>query len=189
MSWPVLFVILVLVVIIALPVRSAIRRRRAEKTGKVTNAKLVTIADGFGSTGHQPNMRYTLAVDQPDGSVREVLWTETLDPAQPRRLGDPVLVVVDPANPSRVYPADRNAIGRKDATGARLRTLATISAPYQGTRLYVGDIAQITPVAGGETSVLVNVVRIGSKPRPVFCTQHFSSDKEFTVGDRVFAPP
>ena len=186
MSWTVLFVSLVLLLTLVLPVWNAMRRRRVERTGRIANAKIVRIADGFGSTGHQPNMRYTLAVDQPDGSVQEVLWKETLDPAQPRKVGDPILVVVDSTNPTRVYPADRNAMRRKDAAGARLRTLATIPAPYQGTRLYVGDIAQITPLPGGESSVLVNVVRIGSKPQPVFCTQAFSSDKEFAVGDRVF---
>ena len=95
------------------------RHKRAQSTGVVVYATVVSIeADKvFGKPSEL--MKIRLWLQEPDKDRREVILRSRMAPGQEIEPGMRVAVVVDPTNPKKVYPADEQAQKRVVLTGSR----------------------------------------------------------------------
>lgn len=161
------------------------RKRRSERTGRITMATIVSLHSTGAYEEYQPVMQIDLDVDQPDGTQRRCSIRKTLQPGMSMNPGDRCTVVIDPKNADRVYLADSTALKRQGDSAAALRLAQSIPSQFSG-KLAVGDVRGFTSAGNGLTSVQVDVVNIGHPPQPVFCQQRFSGAIPFGIGDRVF---
>jgi hypothetical protein len=94
------------------------REQRAQRDGVVVYATLVSSepVKGFGKI----NMRkIVMRVQEPDSDAREVSIRTRVEPGQKFTAGAMLPMVIDPANPKRVYPATPESAKRAVLTGSR----------------------------------------------------------------------
>ena len=99
------------------------RYRRIEKTGPVVEATVVRLATPenqsyeLSHTGYV-DMHVYLSMQLPDGSEIQTHIVEQFSRSHFRRVGDRLLVVVDPRNSKVVYPANEEAEARAGLSGS-----------------------------------------------------------------------
>ena len=96
------------------------RQQFAEREGVVVYATVVS-AEPVGGWAKQLDMKkITLRVQEPNGDPREVTLRTRTAPGQQITAGVRLVVVVDPKDAKRVYPASPEAAKRVVVTGSRM---------------------------------------------------------------------
>jgi hypothetical protein len=95
------------------------RESQAQKKGVALYATMVSIAPVkvFGKISAA--MKVTLWLQEPGGARREVSLTSRIPEGQKVEPGMMLPVVIDPADPKKVYPASTDAMKRMQLTGSR----------------------------------------------------------------------
>jgi hypothetical protein len=95
------------------------RQNRAERAGVVVYATVVSVTPmkRFGKT--LPMAKIVMWLQEPEQSGREVTLRSRIEPGQKIDPGVRLVVVVDPKDPKRIYPAGPEAAKRVVATGSR----------------------------------------------------------------------
>jgi hypothetical protein len=95
------------------------RQNRAEREGVVVYATVVSVTPmkRFGKT--LPMVKIVMWLQEPEQTGREVTLSSRIEPGQKIDPGVRLVVVVDPKDPKRIYPADPEAAKRVVATGSR----------------------------------------------------------------------
>jgi hypothetical protein len=112
-----------LVLLIAVPATmyllQRLRESRAQKHGVALYATMISVepVKVFGKVSAA--MKVNLWLQEPDGSRRTVSLTSRIPEGQKIEAGMMLPVVIDPANPKKVYPASADAMKRMQLTGSR----------------------------------------------------------------------
>jgi hypothetical protein len=95
------------------------RQNRAEREGVVVYATVVSVTPikRFGKT--LPMAKIAMWLQEPEKSGREVTLSSRIEPGQKIDPGVRLVVVIDPKDPKRIYPAGPEAAKRVVATGSR----------------------------------------------------------------------
>ena len=141
LTFEILGIILAVLIIVAL-VRYFIERRRqqkADREGVVVYASVLSIEPVGGLVSKlQPVSKIRLRLQEPGSTTpREVTIRTRVDPSQKLTTGTMLIIVIDPTNPDRVYPASEAAGKRVVVTGSRLerRTMQSVlRSPARGKR-------------------------------------------------------
>lgn len=96
------------------------RQKNAEEKGVVVYATVVSIAPVSGWMKRLDLKKIVLRVQEPDAATpREVTLSTRTAPGQKLSPGMRLIVVIDPSNPERVYPAQAESAKRVVFTGSR----------------------------------------------------------------------
>ena len=95
------------------------RQQRAEKDGVVVYATVVSVEAVGGWAKRLDMMNIVMRVQEPEGSPREVTLRTRTTPGQQITPGVRLIVVIDPQDPKRVYPASPETAKRVVVTGSR----------------------------------------------------------------------
>ena len=95
------------------------RQSKAEREGVVVYATVVSVTPmkRFGKT--LPMVKIVMWLQEPEQSGREVKLSSRIESGQKIDPGVRLMVVVDPKDPKRIYPAGPEASKRVVATGSR----------------------------------------------------------------------
>jgi hypothetical protein len=95
------------------------RQSRAEREGVVVYATVISVTPmkRFGKT--LPMVKIAMWLQEPEQSGREVTLSSRIEAGQKIDPGVRLVVVVDPKDPKRIYPAGPEAAKRVVATGSR----------------------------------------------------------------------
>jgi hypothetical protein len=96
-----------------------LRESRAQKKGVAVYATMISVAPVKVFGRWSQVMKVTLWVQEPGAARRQVSLTSRIPEGQKIEAGMMLPVVIDPANPERVYPAGGDAIKRMQLTGSR----------------------------------------------------------------------
>jgi|SRR5579875_1609000 len=109
------------------------RQERAERDGVVVYATIVSVDAVGGLMKYAEMKQVTMRIQEPGATTsREVSLRTRLPPGQKITPGLKIPIVVDPANPKRVYPASPEAAKRAVMTGSRLeRRHMRVGSPAQ----------------------------------------------------------
>jgi hypothetical protein len=95
------------------------RQSKAEREGLALYATVVSV-EPIKRFGKQlPMAKIVLWLQEPDKTTRNVTLRSRIEPGQKIEPGVRLVVVVDPKNPKRIYPAGPVAAERVVATGSR----------------------------------------------------------------------
>ena len=95
------------------------RQNKAERGGVAVYATVVSIEPIKRFGRELPMVKIVLWLQEPGADSREVTLRSRIEPGQKIDAGMRLAVVVDPKNPSRVYPAGPEAAKRLVLTGPR----------------------------------------------------------------------
>ena len=95
------------------------RQQRAEREGVVVYATVVSVEPLTRFGKRLPMAKIVMWVQEPDQRSREVTLRSRIEPDQKIDAGVRLVVVIDPKNPKRVYPAGPVAAERVVFTGSR----------------------------------------------------------------------
>lgn len=181
------YVTLVLIVLsIVYPVFSWWKKQRAEKTGRIATATVVDLQGTGVYEAHQPVMRITVDVDQPDGTVSRRTVSSTITPGTSMAPGSRIMVVEDPRNPKNAYFPEGAAVQRAIAgLSAPAKAMLDVPPQFPGA-INVCDVVAINPQDDGTVSVQLDLINIGEPKQTIFARQRFPAEPHFTPGDRVF---
>ena len=186
MNWPFFIPIGVLLLLPIPAVLRSIRKRKAEREGKVMVGTVRSVDQTGRFDNNQPQLRVLLDVKDASGAIGEATLKQTFLLTDMPSRGDIFAVVLNPKNPKEAFLANQQAMQRDDRTAAVLRDIAATPANMRNNPTQVGDIVAITPVGDGTDSYQVNVLHLGQAPSPVFCQQAFPDGHPYSVGDRVY---
>jgi hypothetical protein len=95
------------------------RQSKADREGLALYATVVSV-EPIKRFGKQlPMAKIVLWIQEPDKNTRNVTLRSRIEPGQKIEPGTRLVVVVDPKNPKRIYPASPVAAERVVATGSR----------------------------------------------------------------------
>lgn len=114
------------IVIVVLAIAAAInyfrqkrRQQLAEREGVVVYATVVSADKIGGWAKHLDMKKLVLRIQEPDANPREVSLRTRTQPGQQINAGMRLVVIVDPKNAERIYPATPEAAKRVVITGSR----------------------------------------------------------------------
>ena len=97
-----------------------LRQKHAEQHGTVVYATVVSVDAASGWQKRLDLKKIVLRVQEPDAAApREVTLTTRTAPGQKLSAGMRLIVVIDPKNANRVYPAQAESAKRVVITGSR----------------------------------------------------------------------
>ncbi|WP_419804144.1 hypothetical protein [Terriglobus sp.] len=165
----------------------AVRKQKAERQGKVMIGTVRSITQTGIYENYQPQLRVVLDVQDANGASGQATLKQVFPVGSVPSVGQQLAVVINPKDAGEAFLANQSALSRPDDRTAQLiRTAAAVPANMRQDKPQVGDITAITPVADGNESYQISVVRVGQPPSPVFCTQSFPEGRPYAVGDRVY---
>lgn len=95
------------------------RQSKAEREGLALYATVISV-EPLKRFGKQlPMAKIALLIQEPDKSTRNVTLRSRIEPGQKIEPGVRLVIVVDPKNPKRIYPAGPVAAERVVPTGSR----------------------------------------------------------------------
>lgn len=95
------------------------RQSKAEREGLALYATVVSVTPVKRFGKQLPMAKIALWIQEPDKSNRQVILSSRIEPGQKIEPGVRLVIVIDPSNPKRVYPAGPEAAKRVVATGSR----------------------------------------------------------------------
>jgi hypothetical protein len=95
------------------------REQAAQKDGVVVYATLVSMAPVTGIGKYTDMRKIVLRLQEPEGQPREVTVRSRVEKGQKFTPGAMLLMVIDPKNPERIYPATAESAKRAVFTGSR----------------------------------------------------------------------
>ncbi len=95
------------------------RQGRAERDGVVVYAVVLSVEPVGGWAKQLDMKKITMRLQEPEGAPREVTLRTRTAPGQQITAGVRLIVVVDPRDGARVYPASPEAAKRVVVTGSR----------------------------------------------------------------------
>ncbi len=95
------------------------RQQRAEKNGVVVYATVLAVEDVGGWAKRLDMKKITMRIQEPNGDPREVTLRTRTQAGQKITAGIRLIVIVDPQDSKRVYPATPEAAKRVVVTGSR----------------------------------------------------------------------
>ena len=95
------------------------RQSKAEREGLALYATVVSVTPIKRFGKQLPMAKIALWIQEPDKSSRQVTLSSRIEPGQRIEPGVRLVIVIDPANPKRIYPAGPEAAKRVVATGSR----------------------------------------------------------------------
>lgn len=95
------------------------RQSKAEREGLALYATVVSVTPIKRFGKQLPMAKIALWIQEPDKSSRQVILSSRIEPGQKIEPGVRLVIVIDPSNPKRVYPAGPEAAKRVVATGSR----------------------------------------------------------------------
>lgn len=95
------------------------RQQKAEREGVALYATVVSVTPIKRFGKQLPMAKIVLWIQEPDKSSRQVTLSSRIEPGQKIETGVRLVVVIDPSNPKRIYPAGPEAAKRVVATGSR----------------------------------------------------------------------
>lgn len=95
------------------------RQTVAEREGLALYATVISV-NPIKRFGKQlPMAKIVMWIQEPDKTTRQVTISSRIEPGQKIEQGVRLVIVVDPKNPKRIYPAGPEAAKRVVATGSR----------------------------------------------------------------------
>ena len=95
------------------------RQSKAEREGLALYATVISV-EPLKRFGKQlPMAKIELWIQEPDKTTRNVILRSRIEPGQTIEPGMRLVIVVDPKNPKRIYPAGPLAAERVTPTGSR----------------------------------------------------------------------
>ena len=95
------------------------RQSKAEREGVALYATVVSIAPIKRFGKQLPMAKIVMWIQEPDKTTRNVVLRSRIEPGQTIEPGMRLVIVVDPKNPKRIYPAGPLAAERVTPTGSR----------------------------------------------------------------------
>lgn len=95
------------------------RQTKAEREGLALYATVVSVTPIKRFGKQLPMAKIVMWLQEPDKSSRQVTISSRIEPRQKIEPGVRLVIVVDPKNPKRIYPAGPEAARRVVATGSR----------------------------------------------------------------------
>lgn len=95
------------------------RQTKAEREGLALYATVVSVTPIKRFGKQLPMAKIVMWLQEPDKSSRQVTISSRIEPGQKIEPGVRLVIVVDPKNPKRIYPAGPEAARRVVATGSR----------------------------------------------------------------------
>lgn len=95
------------------------RQSKAEREGLALYATVVSVTPIKRFGKQLPMAKIALWIQEPDKSSRQVILSSRIEPGQKIEPGVRLVIVIDPTNPKRIYPAGPEAAKRVIATGSR----------------------------------------------------------------------
>jgi hypothetical protein len=118
----IVFWLLPILVLIGIGVRFWLQRQReqkAQKNGIVVYATVLSIEPVTVFRKPSPVMKINMWIQEPGASRREVSLSSRIPAGQNVGPGVMLPVVIDPADPKKIYPAGPDAVKRVQLTGSR----------------------------------------------------------------------
>lgn len=94
-------------------------QQRAEREGVVLYGNVLSAERAGGLLRYLDIHKIRLSIQEPDRAPREVTFSSRLAAGQQLDSMQRIMVIVDPANPERVYPATAEAAKRVTFTGTK----------------------------------------------------------------------
>ena len=95
------------------------RQSKAEREGLALYATVVSVTPIKRFGKQLPMAKIVMWLQEPDKSSRQVTLSSRIEPGQKIEAGVRLIIVIDPKNPKRIYPAGPEAARRVVATGSR----------------------------------------------------------------------
>lgn len=95
------------------------RQSKAEREGLALYATVVSVTPIKRFGKQLPMAKIVMWLQEPDKSSRQVTLSSRIEPGQKIEAGVRLIIVIDPKNPKRIYPAGPEAAKRVVATGSR----------------------------------------------------------------------
>ena len=95
------------------------RQTKAEREGLALYATVVSVTPIKRFGKQLPMAKIVMWLQEPDKTSRQVTLSSRIEPGQKIEPGVRLVIVVDPKNPKRIYPAGPEAAKRVVATGSR----------------------------------------------------------------------
>lgn len=94
-------------------------QQRAEREGLVLYATVLSSEPVGGIAKYLDMQKMTLQIQEPNKAPREVTLSTRTQKSQKITRGNRLIVIVDPVNPDRIYPATAEAAKRVTLTGSK----------------------------------------------------------------------
>lgn len=94
-------------------------QQRAERDGLVLYGNVISAERAGGLLKHLDIHKIRLSIQEPDRPAREVTLSSRIAAGQRLDPTQRIMIIVDPANPERVYPATPEAAKRLTLTGSK----------------------------------------------------------------------
>src|SRR5665213_2894643 len=95
------------------------RQTVAEREGLALYATVISVKPIKRFGKQLPMAKIMMWIQEPDKTARQVTISSRIEPGQKIEQGVRLIIVVDPRNPKRIYPAGPEAAKRVVATGSR----------------------------------------------------------------------
>jgi len=95
------------------------RQTVAEREGLALYATVISVKPIKRFGKQLPMAKIMMWIQEPDKTTRQVTISSRIEPGQKIEQGVRLIIVVDPRNPKRIYPAGPEAAKRVVATGSR----------------------------------------------------------------------